>query len=96
MLLMVLSGAYHIFKPIEVIDELDLSSVKFDHNEFNGCTYQGIVGLHGHPNRQKAVQEEPERYSTQKKTTHKEIETQNLNRGNTEYKVNIVKEELNV
>lgn len=63
MLLMVLSGAYHIFKRIEVNDELDLSSVKVDHNKFNGCTNQGIVRLHGHPNRQKAVQEKPERYS---------------------------------
>ena len=68
MLLMVLSGAYHIFKQNEVIDELDLSSVKVDHNKFNGCSNQGIVRLHGHPNRQKAVQEEPERYSTFKKT----------------------------
>ena len=83
MLLMVLSGAYHIFKPNEVIDELGLSSVKFDHNKFNGCTNQGIVRLHGHPNRQKAVQEEPERYSTKKKPEEREkhrtltAETQN-------------------
>ena len=94
MLLMVLSGAYHIFKPNEVIDELGLSSVKFDHNKFNGCANQGVVRLHGHPNRQKAVQEKSERYK--KKQKQGERETQNLNRGNTEYKVNIVKEELNV
>lgn len=72
MLLMVLSGAFHIFKQNEVIDELDLSSVKIDHNEFNGCANQGIVRLHGHPNRQKAVQEKPERYSTPKKTEERE------------------------
>ena len=71
MLLMVLSGAYHIFKRIEVIDELGLSSVKFDHNKFNGCANQGIVRLHGHPNRQKAVQEKSERY---KKNKNKERE----------------------
>ena len=66
MLLMVLSGAFHIFKQNEVIDELDLSSVKIDHNEFNGCANQGVVRLHGHPNRQKAVQEKSERYSIKK------------------------------